>query len=71
MEIKNIISEIGGDALQEALGVSEYSLRAAKRDGKFPASWWTVVKALADRRGVEVSEDLFNFKPSPSQDTAA
>ncbi len=71
MDIKKVIEAIGSDALQNGLGVSEYSLRAARREGRFPSSWFAVVKEMGESAGVEVREDMFSFKPASSQETAA
>lgn len=58
-EVRRLTEQIGSEKLQAALGVSEYSIRHARTTGRFPASWFTVVRDLC---GGECSEELFNFK---------
>ena len=67
---RDIINEIGADAICERLGVTSYSVRAAKTAGTFPARWFLGVRALCDERGVECSMSAFNWRsPEPQADS--
>jgi hypothetical protein len=57
-----IITAIGADAIQMACQVGEFSIRAAKRDGKFPASWFDAIEGLCSDRALPCPRELFAFK---------
>ena len=58
----DIINCLGPDAIQEACQVGEFSIRAAKRDGKFPASWFDAIEGLCTARDMACPRELFAFK---------
>jgi len=62
MKIKTIIQNLDRPTLIDRLGVDTRSISAAISGGSFPASWYSVVQSLADEKGVEVPDSLFNFK---------
>lgn len=66
-----ILNEVGSDHIQKACGVSEYSIRSAKRGRQFPASWYGEIKKECDRLGLECPMELFSFKRPAQQDDAA
>jgi hypothetical protein len=62
--VNDIISETGAAYIKRSCQVSEYSIRAARRDGVFPSSWYEAIKGECDRLGVDCPTDLFSFKRS-------
>ena len=58
----DIINAIGPDAIQSICQVGEFSIRAAKREGKFPASWFDAIERACSDRGIQCPRDLFAFK---------
>lgn len=61
-----ICDRIGRKKIEQKLGVGKSSISNAVSDGMFPASWYLVIKGLADADGIECPESVFNFKdPSP------
>ncbi|KPU83767.1 hypothetical protein JI58_07600 [Marinosulfonomonas sp. PRT-SC04] len=61
---------IGSAAIEKACDVSEYSVRAAKRKGAFPASWFVVLDGLCHDAGIECPRAIFNFKAAPQKEGA-
>lgn len=59
---QDIIAELGADTIQHLCGVGEFSIRAAKREGRFPASWFALIDAECTRRGIDCPRTLFAFK---------
>lgn len=62
INITDIIAAIGADTIQARCDVGEFSIRAAKRDGKFPASWFDAIESECSVRGIECPRELFAFK---------
>jgi hypothetical protein len=62
MTVKEIVEQVGSDKLECACGVTEFSVKAAKRERMFPASWFKVVEKLCNEKGIECPDNLFNFK---------
>lgn len=58
----DIINAIGPDAIQAICQVGEFSIRAAKREGKFPASWFDAIESACAAKGIPCPRDLFAFK---------
>lgn len=68
---KSIVKAIGSATIEKACDVSEYSVRAAKRKGIFPASWFVVLDDLCHDAGIECPRTIFNFKALPHKEGAA
>ena len=62
MDIKQIITALGPDDITRRLKVTKYSLRAAKRDGVFPALWYAEILKMGEEKSVPIEIALFNFK---------
>lgn len=58
----DIINKIGADEVQRLCEVGEFSIRAAKRDGQFPASWFDAIDRACADRGIHCPRKLFAFK---------
>lgn len=63
-----IIEVLGSEAIEQKLGVSEFAVRAAKRNGIFPASWYLPISEMCSAVGHACPIDVFNWK---SPDNAA
>jgi hypothetical protein len=61
-DVHRIIDTLGSGVIENALGVTEYSLRAAKRDKKFPALWYRPLADLCAERDVPCPIDAFRWK---------
>lgn len=48
-----IIKALTPQTIMESLGVTEFSIRNAKRERMFPARWYAPIKELCDERGLE------------------
>lgn len=60
--VQRITRQLGGEnALAEALGLTKFSVRAARREGAFPARWYAPLKALCDEHGVPCPLVAFNW----------
>jgi hypothetical protein len=66
-----IISALGADVIQALCGVGEFSVRAARRDGQFPASWFDAIDGACLERGIDCPRDLFAFKRVRADEAAA
>ena len=62
----DIINALGPDTIQAICQVGEFSIRAAKREGKFPASWFDAIERACHDRGYPCPRDLFAFKRAQS-----
>ncbi len=60
--VNDIVDLIGSDRIQSICSVKEYSIRAAKRTGVFPASWYKELKSECEARGRICPMSLFSFK---------
>lgn len=69
--VKKIVSQIGDDQLMERLGVTEFAVRHAKRDGRFPGFWYDTLDKMCVERGIPCPRDLFNWKAADHEGTAA
>ncbi len=65
--VRKITETVGATFIQRECAVSEFSIRAAKRDGVFPASWYAVIKRECDRLGIDCPMGLFSFKRPHSE----
>lgn len=61
----SLADAIGRKTMADALGVLPTAVSNGVVRGAFPASWFLVVKALADARGIECPPDLFGMRPPP------
>lgn len=57
-----ITSEIGRRALAERMGLSVHAVNMAAYKGKFPASWFRVMRDVCAEKGIDCPEDLFAFR---------
>ena len=57
----DIIAAIGAERIQSLCNVGEFSIRAARREGKFPAKWFDVIEGACAERGIQCPRDLFAF----------
>ncbi len=64
--VTDIINDLGSPLIERECQVSEYSVRAAKREQSFPASWYRIIRRLREARGRDCPLDLFNFKQDHS-----
>ena len=69
--VSEIIEMVGSAKIQSLLGVTEFSIRAARRDGKFPANWFAVISDQCAEAQVECPRGLFNFKEAQPKGDAA
>lgn len=68
----DIISALGAETVQSLCGVGEFSIRAAKREGQFPASWFDAIDGACQERGIDCPRELFAFKrPAATSEDAA
>jgi hypothetical protein len=58
----DIINALGAETIQRLCDVKEFSIRAAKREGQFPASWFDQIDAACTAAGVPCPRGLFAFK---------
>jgi len=65
--IKQTVDSIGRHVLAHELGCGLTAISNAITRGGFPASWHPVVKSLAEKKGIEVSDDLFNWRQSQTK----
>jgi hypothetical protein len=69
--VSDIINKLGSENIQRLLDVKEYSIRAAKRQRKFPARWFAVIEAECMKLGIQCPRDLFAFKEPHVEDSPA
>lgn len=62
MNTKQVIDALGSDAVIRRLGVTKFSLRAARREGAFPASWYEELSRMGEEAGVPIPISLFNMR---------
>lgn len=60
--VHRIIELLGSEAIERELGLSEFSIRAAKRDRRFPATWYKPLSELCANAGIECPMSAFNWK---------
>lgn len=60
--VTKIIAELGAENIRSALGVSKHSVRHARADGAFPASWYNVLNGMCESAGIECPLSAFNMK---------
>jgi len=58
----DIINALGAETIQRLCNVKEFSIRAAKRDGQFPASWFDQIDEACAAAGITCPRELFAFK---------
>jgi len=59
-DIDTFIKTVGRSEIA-ALGLREQEISRAKREGVFPSGWYLAIKDLAERKGVDLSPDLFKW----------
>lgn len=64
--VKQIVEAVGSEAIEEKLGVSEFAIRSAKRNGKFPGIWYGPLLDLCRDRDLECPLSVFNWKSPPT-----
>lgn len=64
--VHHIVQTLGRENIESRLGVSKYSLFAAKRDRLFPAAWFDVLDEMCRERGIECPRSAFRFRSSES-----
>lgn len=67
--VQSITKKVPHAEICELFGVKVRSIRLARENGVFPASWYVGMKSLCEKHGVDCPEYLFNFKP-PVPDVA-
>lgn len=60
--ILNITNTLGSDAICEALGVTQHSVRAARTTGLFPASWYDTLFSMCIEAGIPCPRNAFNWR---------
>jgi hypothetical protein len=60
--VHTITDTVGSDAICARLGVKPRSVRLARTEGRFPASWYAEISAMCDEAGVDCPLDAFNWK---------
>ena len=50
------------------LDVRRQAISNASVDGKFPAKWYRVVKAMCEEAGIDCPDDIFSFIDPADQD---
>lgn len=60
--VHRIVAAIGEQAIIDALGVSKFAVRAAKRDKKFPALWYAAISELCRKSEAECPLSAFWWK---------
>lgn len=56
------ISELIDDSTLRRLRVKPRSVRLARERAAFPASWFVVIKEIAEENGLACPHNLFTFK---------
>ena len=59
-----IIEALTSKVIQDKLGITEFSILAAKRKRRFPARWYAPIKQLCDEKGIECPIDAFTWAGS-------
>lgn len=57
-----IADAIGRKEMAEALGIGLTAVSNRVVEGKFPPSWFVIVKSLCDEKDIECPESLFGMK---------
>ena len=70
MDIKTALEKLGRQDLQPRLGLVKQSMSAAVTSGAFPASWYIIVQELAEEKGIDVPDSLFNFKKAAQSEVS-
>lgn len=65
--VKTIADALGDDLISQTCGVSDHSVRNARWQGRFPASWFVALEAACIAKGIDCPRSAFNFK-SPSSE---
>ena len=68
--VESLCDAIGRGVIAKALGCGRTAVSNAVVKGKFPASWFEVIEALAHERGLEAPRSLFNFIEPPEERAA-
>ena len=59
---KSISDDLGAHVMASALGVSSHSIRYARTEGTFPASWYFIISGLCSGAGIDCPMSAFNWK---------
>jgi hypothetical protein len=62
---KIIAAQIGQRNIASALGIGVTAVNNAVVRGRFPATWFPVIRKMCEVEGIICSEDAFNFKARP------
>ena len=68
---QHIASALGQRQIAEAVGVVPTAVNNAVMRGSFPASWFTVIRAMCEENGLDCPESAFNFRSPTSERGAA
>lgn len=68
--VHSITDAIPADAICKRFGVKPRTIRLARENGTFAASWYLGMKALCKEHGLDCPDSLFNFR-SPSSGAAS
>lgn len=60
--VHHITDTLGADVICESLSVTHHSIRYARTDGRFPASWYAHLKAMCEDVGIPCPLSAFNWK---------
>lgn len=66
--VSSILKTIGRAELSRRLGVGSTTISAAAVAGKFPSAWYPTVKGMCEEHGLNVTDDMFNFRQDKQQD---
>lgn len=62
--IISITDALGSEAICRRLGIGPHSVRYARTEGLFPASWYGPLREMCEAAGIDCPMDAFNWKVS-------
>tara|TARA_R110002051_G_scaffold325869_1_gene432641 strand:+ start:1517 stop:1741 length:225 start_codon:yes stop_codon:yes gene_type:complete len=68
--VKKIIDGIGAETICNRLGVTSHSVRGARTNGAFPASWFDELDALCRSSDIECPRSVFNWRVASAEAAA-
>jgi len=68
--VHQITDALGSHEIEDALNVSRHSIRYARTEGVFPASWYGPLSAMCRNAGIECPLSAFNWK-APAKNIGA
>ncbi|PQO23105.1 hypothetical protein C2I36_09555 [Rhodobacteraceae bacterium WD3A24] len=71
VEISGFADRIGRRRIAEALGIGPTAVSNAVVRGAFPASWFLVLRGLAQDEDIECPSSLFNMRAGDDLSSAA